>query len=120
MEVNLDLPVELDRSILVDLVDQLAHGEDVVTWFFFWEPELRLRRRGGGEARRDDVRERLARAVAEGLLVSWREEPYEGEAEMYGAEVWPAIQKDWMNGSELSLLFTKLEQEGALTRPREF
>ena len=39
---------------------------------------------------------------------------------MYGAEVWPAIQKDWMNGSELALLFAKLERAGALTRPREF
>ena len=39
---------------------------------------------------------------------------------MYGAEAWPAIQKDWMNGSELALLVTKLEHAGALTRPREF
>jgi hypothetical protein len=120
MEVNLELPVELDRSILVDLVDELAHGEDVVTWFFFWEPELRLRLRWGGEARREAVRERLDQAVADGLVTTWREEPYDGEAEMYGAEVWPVIQKDWMNGSELSLLLTKLERAGALTRTREF
>jgi hypothetical protein len=66
------------------------------------------------------VRERLDRAVADGLVSSWREEPYQGEAEMYGAEAWPAIQKDWMNGSELALLVTKLEHAGALTRPREF
>jgi hypothetical protein len=120
MEVNLELPVERDRSILVELVDELAHGEDVVTWFFFWEPELRLRLRWGGEARREAVRARLDRAVGDGLFSSWREEPYDGEAEMYGAEVWPVIQKDWMNGSELALLFTKLERAGALTRPREF
>jgi hypothetical protein len=120
MEVNLELPVERDRSILVGLVDELAHGEDVVTWFFFWEPELRLRLRWGGEARREAVRARLDRAVADGVVSHWREEPYEGEAEMYGAEVWPAIQKDWMNGSELSLLLTRLEQAGLLTRTREF
>ena len=120
IEVNLELPVERERSILVELVDELAHGEDVVTWFFFWEPELRLRLRWGGEARREPVRARLDRAVADGLVVSWREEPYEGEAEMYGAEVWPMIQKDWMNGSELSLLFTRLELAGALTKTREF
>jgi hypothetical protein len=120
MEVNLELEVERDRSVLVDLVDELAHGEDVVTWFFFWEPELRLRLRWGGEARREAVRARLDRAVADGAVTSWREEPYEGEAEMYGAEVWPVIQKDWMNGSELALLFTRLEQAGALTRTREF
>ena len=39
---------------------------------------------------------------------------------MYGAEVWPAIQKDWMNGSELALLFTRLERAGGLARTREF
>ena len=120
MEVNLELPAERDRSVLVDLVDELAHGEDVVTWFFFWEPELRLRLRWADEARRGEVRARLDRAVGDGLVLSWREEPYEGEAEMYGAEVWPAIQKDWMNGSELALLFAKLERAGALTQPREF
>ena len=120
MEVNLELPVERDRSILVGLVDELAHGEDVVTWFFFWEPELRLRLRWGGEARSEAVRARLDRAVADGVVSHWREEPYEGEAEMYGAEVWPVIQKDWMNGSELALLFAKLERSGALSRTREF
>ena len=31
MEVNLELPVERDRSILVDVVDELAHGDDVVS-----------------------------------------------------------------------------------------
>jgi len=120
IEVNLELPMERDRSVLVDLVDLLAHGEDVVTWFFFWEPELRLRLRWGGEARREEVRARLERAIVDGLVVGWREEPYAGEAEMYGAEVWPAIQRDWMNGSELALLFAKLERAGALTRTREF
>jgi len=120
IEVNLELPVERDRTVLVGLVDELAHGEDVVCWFFFWEPELRLRLRWGGEARRAEVRARLDRAVADGMILGWREEPYEGEAKMYGAEVWPAIQKDWMNGSELSLLFAKLEREGVLSRPREF
>src|SRR5262249_20376465 len=119
IEVNLELPLERDRSVLVDLVDELAHGEDVVCWFFFWEPELRLRLKWGGRARRDEVRARLGRAVADGLVMSWREEPYDGEAEMYGREVWPGIQRDWMNGSELSLLLTRLEREGALTRPRE-
>jgi hypothetical protein len=120
MEVNLELPVERDRSILVDLVEELAHGDDVVCWFFFWEPELRLRLKWGEEARRGEVRGKLDRAVADGLVTSWSEVPYDGEAEMYGAEVWPALQKDWMNGSELSLLFTKLERAGALTRTREF
>ena len=120
MEVNLELPVEPDRSVLVELVDELAHGEDVVTWFFFWEPELRLRLRWAGEPRAQSVRDRLERAVVEGLVSRWREEPYDGEAEMYGAEVWPAIQKDWMNGSELALLCAKLERAGGLTRSREF
>jgi hypothetical protein len=120
MEVNLELPVERDRSVLVELVDELAHGEGIVIWFFFWEPELRLRLRWAGDPRAEAVRERLARAVADGLVSSWREEAYDGEAEMYGAETWPAIQKDWMNGSELALLLAKLERAGSLTRSREF
>jgi len=120
MEINLELPVERDRTVLVDLVDELAHGEGVVTWFFFWEPELRLRLRWDGRGRAGGVRARLDRSVDEGLIVGWREEPYQGEAEMYGAEIWPALQKDWMNGSELGLLLTRLERDGALTRPREF
>ncbi len=120
MEVNLELPRGRDRSVLVDLVDELAHGEDVLTWFFFWEPELRLRLRWGGASRAEAVRARLDRARADGVVLAWHEVPYEGEAEMYGAEVWPALQRDWMNGSELALLFTRLEREGALSRPREF
>jgi hypothetical protein len=120
IEVNLEPRVERDKALLTELVDELAHGEDVVTWFFFWEPELRLRLRWGGDAQREGVRKRLDLAVADGSILSWREEPYGGEAEMYGAEVWPVVQKDWMNGSELALLFTKLEQAGALTRTREF
>ena len=120
MEVDLELPVERDRSVLVDLVDELAHGEDVVTWFFFWEPELRLRLKWGGGVRAEGVRARLDRAVADGTILGWREESYDGEAGMYGVEAWPAIQKDWMNGSELALLFARLEAAGALTKPREF
>ena len=46
IEVNL-VPVHLmDQDLLVDLVDPLVHeelGEEIETWFFFWEPELRLR-----------------------------------------------------------------------------
>ena len=77
-EVDLELPVERDRSVLVDLVDELAHGEDVVTWFFFWEPELRLRLRWARGSRADAVRERLDRAVADGMIRNWHEEPSEG------------------------------------------
>src|SRR5262249_44458774 len=75
--------------------------------------------RWAGEPRAQAVRDRLERAVVEGLVSSWREEPYDGEAEMYGAEIWPAIQKDWMNGSELALLFAKLERAGGLPRSVE-
>ena len=44
--MNLVAARPLDESLLVELVDPLVHGElsgAIATWFFFWEPELRLR-----------------------------------------------------------------------------
>jgi hypothetical protein len=133
-EVNL-VPVEtLDYALLVDVVDPLVHdelGPEIATWFFFWEPELRLRVRWNEPERLEENRQKLEgvldRRKAEGRLADWYEgahgtrgETYVGEADHYGSEVWPRIQRDWMNGSELALELIKLERAGRLTKPRDY
>lgn len=134
IEVNLDTRRPLDPAVLVDVVDPLVHdelGDEIVTWFFFWEPELRLRIRWRDPERVDENRGRLAasldRAKEARSIRRWYEGAhgeeggtYVGEAEHYGEEAWPRIQKDWMNGSELAVLFSKLERAGDLTRPRDY
>jgi hypothetical protein len=133
IEVNL-LPRVEPAELLADLVDDAVHGllrEEIETWFFFWEPELRLRIRWSDGSDAEDCRRRLAARLEEaerrGEIEGWYEgahgtrgERYVGEAEMYGAEAWPSVQKDWMNGSELAVLLAKLERAGSLTRPRRF
>jgi hypothetical protein len=134
LEVNL-VPTDLhDESLLTGLVDGLVHDAlrgEVETWFFFREPELRLRLRWSDAARAEPCGETVAAAldaaVRDGTVVEWYEaahgrrgERYEGEAEMYGAEMWPLVQKDWMNGSELALAIAKLERAGLLSEPRAF
>ena len=134
LEVNLVPQCARDEALLTGLVDRLVHDGlrgEVETWFFFWEPELRLRLRWSDPARAEPCRATVAAALDDairaGTLAEWYEaahgrrgERYEGEAEMYGGEMWPLVQKDWMNGSELSLLLTRLERAGRLTRTREF
>lgn len=131
LEVNIRPPRE---TILIEVVDLRVH--DVLegaweTWFFFWEPELRLRFRW-----RDPKKaERLSQVVTEyldgqraaGAIGEWHrgahgatDAVYEGEANEYGTEVWELIQKDWMSGSELALAIVKLESQGFLTKPREY
>jgi hypothetical protein len=133
-EVNLVAPRPLDPSVLVDVVDPLVHeelGNEIETWFFFWEPDLRLRIRWRDPARLDENRRRLAASLDRAKRVrhirGWYEgahgergKTYAGESEHYGDEVWPLIQRDWMNGSELALLLLKLERESRLTRPRAY
>ena len=133
-EVNL-VPVRtMDQALLVELVDPLVHDElggDIATWFFFWEPELRLRIRWREPERAAEHRRTLAALFdagkAERRITDWYEgshgargETYVGEADHYGEEVWPLIQKDWMNGSELALALIKLDRAGRLTRPADY
>jgi hypothetical protein len=133
-EVNL-VPVEtMDHALLVDVVDPLVHeelGEEIATWFFFWEPDLRLRIRWREPERVEENRQKLEgvldRRKGERRIADWYEgahgvpgETYAGEADHYGPEVWPRIQRDWMNGSELALELIKLERAGRLTKPRDY
>ncbi len=134
IEVNL-VPVRLmDQDLLVELVDPLVHeelGEEIETWFFFWEPELRLRIRWREPERATEHRRTLSAVLdswkVKGQVEDWYEgshgargETYVGGADHWGVEAWPRIQKDWMNGSELALTIIKLERAGRLTRPRDY
>ncbi len=133
-EVNL-LPVTpLDGTLLTNVVEPIVHGElagEVETWFFFWEPELRLRIRWLDPDRDEELQLSLAASLellrATGLFSDWYEGThgqrggrYSGEAETYGESAWPLLQKDWMNGSELALLLARLERDGAVEKPRDF
>ena len=133
-EVNVVAAAERDAGLIGGLVDRIVNGAlapDLETWFFFWEPELRLRLRWRDPDRAEACRALLATELDEsrrrGAIGGWYEgahgvagERYRGEADRYGAEVWEAVQKDWMNGSEFALLLARLERAEALTRPRRF
>lgn len=134
IEINLVQAVLTDEALLVNLVDGLVHtefGGEIETWFFFWEPELRLRIRWRdplrAAAQRTALISRLDRCKSSGLVVDWYEgahgrkgETYAGEADLYGKEAWPLIQKDWMNSSEIALLLIKLERSGRSEESRAF
>ena len=132
-EVNLVTRRVQDESVL-ELVDTLVHEQlaaDITTWFYFWEPELRLRIRW-----REPERTAKLAATLSDVLDEWKAkkrikdwyagahgvpgETYIGEAEHYGADIWPRLQKDWMSGSELALLLIKLDRAKRLPHPREY
>jgi hypothetical protein len=132
-EVNLVMLRGQDERVL-EHVDKLVHEQlagKILTWFFFWEPELRLRIRW----RDVDRRAQQAAALA-GVLDEWKAErrikdwfegahgvrggTYVGEAEHYGADVWQRVQLDWMNGSELALELIRLDRAKQLPHPREY
>jgi hypothetical protein len=134
IEVNIPARAEERSRLLLEVVDPLVHEEvsdDLMTWFYFWEPDLRLRLRwsdpGVAESRRASVALFLDRARADGILEDWYEGnhgnrvgTYRGEADFYGSEVWELTARDWMSGSELALAIIRLEAEDTLTEPRDF
>jgi hypothetical protein len=134
IEVNIPARAEERVGLLLDVVDPLVHEElrrQVKTWFYFWEPELRLRIRWADPEQAESARAELARfldrARAEGKLEDWYEgshgargQVYRGEADFYGSEVWELTASDWMSGSELALAIVRSEAERALTKPRAF
>jgi len=134
IEVNIPAADADERTrLLLEVVDPLVHGElgdHVRTWFYFWEPALRLRIRwsdpGQVQRSRAELTRFLDEAKADGRLEDWyeanhgnRSEQYRGEADFYGSEVWELTANDWMSGSELALAIVRLEAEDALTRPRD-
>jgi hypothetical protein len=135
VEVNIaPSPREPPERLLIDVVDPLDHDRldgRVETWFYFWEPELRLRIRWQQPTRAAECRDELVAfldaAERDGMFASWYEGAhgekggtYRGEADLYGEEVWERTAKDWMGGSELALALVKLDTEHRLTRPRSF
>jgi hypothetical protein len=134
IEVNVPARAEDRARLLLEVVDPLVHdrlSEQVRTWFYFWEPELRLRIRWADPDRAEsagaELRQFLDHAKAAGTVEDWYEgnqgnrgDTYRGEADFYGAEVWELTANDWMSGSELALAIVRHEADGALTRPRDF
>lgn len=134
MEVNIAARADERVRLLLDLVDPLVHEHlagRVRTWFYFWEPELRLRIRWTDPAQADGARAEVAalldRAKVDGNIRDWfegshgvRGEVYPGEGDLYGDDVWELTASDWMSGSELALAIVRLDAERALTQPPEF
>lgn len=134
IEVNIPAVDDDERaSLLLEVVDPLVHAQltDVATWFYFWEPELRLRVGWSGSERAERGRAEVARfldaAKAEGEIQDWYEgnhgargERYRGEADFYGDEMWELTSNDWLSGSELALAIVRAEASGTLTKPRDF
>lgn len=135
MEVNIVPKDEhTPEPLLLEVVDPLVHDQlrdEIERWFFFWEPELRLRVRWRNPASAAENRAAVARhldeALADGKLARWWEgnhgkegERYTGEADFYGQELWELTSSDWMGGSELALAIVKLDAQGRLSRPRHF
>jgi hypothetical protein len=134
IEVNIPARAEERARLLLEVVDPLVHDEvsdHLMTWFYLWEPELRLRLRwtdpGVAESARARVALFLDRAKADGRLEDWYEgnhgnrgETYRGEADFYGSEVWELTARDWMSGSELALAIVRFEADDTLTKPRDF
>jgi hypothetical protein len=117
-----------DPVLLLDVIDPLVHEhlrDEVESWHFFWEPALRLRLRWREPGRGDALDRRLASLLdlrrGEGLFQTWAETnhgvpgKYTGEADAYGRDTWDLIQRDWMNGSELTLRLLRLRRDGRLT-----
>lgn len=133
--MNIPAPdAETRTRLLLEVVDPLVHerlGDRVGTWFYFWEPELRLRIRWSDPEEAESGRAELARlldqARADGRLEDWYEGKhgarggtYRGEADFYGDEVWELTASDWMSGSEPALAIVRFEADGVLTKPRGF
>jgi hypothetical protein len=134
IEVNIVPAGEARRELLLEVVDPLVHEQlaaAIDTWFYFWEPELRLRLRWRHPRRAGENRAELGQildsARAAGKFEDWYEgnhgnpgDTYQGEPDFYGAEVWELVARDWMNGSELALAIQRADADGALTKPPSF
>jgi hypothetical protein len=133
IEINIPARKSPDRDLLRDVVEPLVHAElvdELETWHFFWEPELRLRLRWRDPSRRDAVETHLATILDrwrdEGRFESWSAgnhgiagERHRGEAAEYGPEMWDLIQKEWENGSEIALRLVAVGLTGTLTPTAE-
>lgn len=128
VEVNIEPPSYDQREkLLLDVVDPLIHEvlrDRVGDWHYFWEPALRLRIRWQQPTRADYTRltDFLNAAEADGKLADWEEgshggpgQVYAGEAEKFGADIWPYTYPHWTTGCELALALVKRDPDNVLT-----
>src|SRR4051794_27747123 len=93
IELNIPAPAEDRAGLLLDVVDPLVHDQlaaHLRTWFYFWEPDLRLRIRWAEPELVDSARADLAilldRAKADGKLQDWYEGNHGTRGEVYRGE----------------------------------
>lgn len=128
VEVNIVAPpYEQRERLLLDVVDPLIHESlsgRVDAWHYFWEPALRLRIRWQQPTRADytQLTDFLNAAKHDGKLVDWKEgshgeegQAYRGEAEKFGADIWPYTYRHWTTGCELALALIKRDPDNVLT-----
>ncbi len=117
VEVNIEPPSYDQREkLLLDVVDPLIHEvlrNRVGDWHYFWEPALRLRIRWQQPTQADYtwLTDFLNAAEADGKLAGWEEgshggpgQVYPGEAEKFGADIWPYTYPHWTTGCELNAM----------------
>jgi len=128
VEVNIEpMSYEQRERLLLDVVDPLIHetlAGRVDAWHYFWEPALRLRVHWQWPTQEDCalLTEFLDAAKADGKLADWGKgghgEPgqtYPGEAQKFGADIWPYTYRHWTTGCELALALAKRDPDNALT-----
>jgi len=134
IEVNIIPRRNRDEDLLCNYIYPLIHekfSETVKTWFFFWEPELRLRIRWHPQFSIALNNRSLFSILDEwkeaGVILDWyegnhgkKDEHYQGEPEMYGSDMWEAHQELWMSMSEFTVVRARAEASGNLTKDREF
>jgi len=128
VEVNIESPpLEQRERLLLDVVDPLIHealSGRVADWHYFWEPALRLRIRWQQPTEADytDLTNFLNAAKDDSKLVGWEPgrhgvpaQVYRGEAEKFGADIWPYTYRHWTTGCELALALVKRDPDNVLT-----
>lgn len=133
-EINI-LPItENDESLLIEDIYPIVSNElkaKIETWFFFWEPELRVRVRWKSAAEKSsgdkELFTRLDALVAKKRAQEWYEGnhgarggKYHGEAKECGEEYWQGIQKDWMYASEFAVRLAKEKTPTDRVHTKEF
>jgi len=133
-QVNIVVHDSPDEVLLCDYVYPLikkTFADQVSCWFYFWEPDLLVRFRWLDEGAKSSAKQALFSTLedwkARGLIKDWCEgnhfqkgDFYKGEAHIYGEDMWPACQKDWMNGSEFAVRLIQLERAGKLSKNRDY
>lgn len=108
-----------DEALLLERVDPLIERlrPALLSWHFFWEPDLWVRLHLGPSADRAAVDAAIA-AAFDGL--EWRIEDYGGDAPMMGEEMWERCERDFQNGAEHAVALARHARDGTLSRDRDF